>query len=125
MGLTRSPEWRILAPLLVLTVLACYGVCGGLHQSVPTSVLVGEHPPHAGNFAGQTGGTHDEVPLGGANYAATLFSFLAAVFWLLFGGKLARVGAGQITWPARNRHRLVVFGYPRGPTLPLLQVLRL
>ncbi len=124
MGLAQGRKWRILAPLLVLTVLACHGVFGALHQSVPTSVLAGGHPPHAGAVADQTGGTHDEVPLGGANYAATLFFFLAAVFWLLFGGKLARVGA-RISWPACGRYRLAVFGYPRGPTVALLQVLRL
>jgi hypothetical protein len=122
--LARGPKWRLLAPLLVLTLLACHGVFGGLHQSVPTSVLAAEHPPHAGAVADQTGGAPDEALLGGASYAATLFFFLAAVFWLLFGGKLARVGA-RIARPALNRHRLAVFGYPRGPTLPLLQVLRL
>jgi hypothetical protein len=120
----RGPKWRLLAPLLVLTLLACHGVFGGLHQSVPTSAPVGEHPPHAGTVAGQTGGTPDEAPLGGASYAATLFLFLAAVFWLLFGGKLGHVGA-RIARSSLGRHRLAVFGYPRGPTLPLLQVLRL
>jgi hypothetical protein len=125
MRLAQGRKWRILAPLLVLTLLACHGVFGGLHLSVPASVLAGEHPPHhAGSAVDETGGTHDEVPLGGANYAATLFFFLAAVFWLLFGSKLTRVGA-RIAWPVRGRHRLAVFGYPRGPTLALLQVLRL
>ena len=123
-GLAQSRKWRILAPLLVLTLLACHGVFGALHQAVPASVLGGEHPLHAGAVADQTEDTHDEVPLGGANYAATLFLFLTAIFWLLFGGKFARVGA-RIAWPARGHHRVAVFGYPRGPTLPLLQVLRL
>ena len=92
MGLAQGRKWMILAPLLVLTLLACHGVFGALHQSIPASVLAGEHPPHARATADQAGGTHDEVPLGGANYAATLF-FLVAVFWLLLGGKLARVSA--------------------------------
>ena len=123
-GLLRGPKWRLLAPLLVLTLLACHGVFVALHHTAPTSASVEEHPSHAGAIAGLTGGAPDEPPLGGASHAATLFFVLVAVFWLLFGGKLAHAGA-RITRPALGCQRPPVAGYPRGPTLPLMQVLRL
>jgi hypothetical protein len=123
-GLLRGPKWRLLAPLLVLTLLACHGVFGALHQATPVSAPVEAHPSHAGAIAGLTGGAPEEPPLGGASYAATLFFVLAAAFWLLFGGKLAHAGA-RITRPVLGCHRPPVASLPRGPTLPLLQVLRL
>jgi hypothetical protein len=123
-GLFRGPKWRLLAPLLVLTLLACHGVFGALHQIEPTSAPVEGHPSHAGAIAGLTGGAPDEPPLSDAGYAATLFFVVVAAFWLLFGGKLAHAGA-RITRPALGCQRPRVARLPRGPTLPLLQVLRL
>jgi hypothetical protein len=123
-GLDRGLRWRLLAPLLVLTLLACHGVFGALHQTMPTSAPVEGQASHAGAIAGQTGGASDEPPLDGASYAATLFFVLAAVFWLLFGGNLAQAGA-RITRPALVSHQPPTTNYPRGPTLPLLQTLRL
>ncbi len=123
-GLLRGPKWRLLAPLLVLTLLACHGVFGALHQITPTSAPVEEHPSHAGAIAGLTGGAPDEPPLSDAGYAATLFFVVVAAFWLLFRGKLAHAGP-RITRPALGCHRPPVARLPRGPTLPLLQLLRL
>jgi len=124
-GLLRGPKWRLLAPLLVLTLLACHGVFGALHQATPAaSAPVEGHQSHAGAIAGLTGGAPDEPPLGDASYAATLCFVLAAVFWLLFGGKLGHAGA-RITRPVLGWRRPPDASLPRGPTLPLLQVLRL
>jgi hypothetical protein len=124
-GLLRGPKWRLLAPLLVLTLLACHGVFGALHQAEPAPSAPAEgHPSHAATIAGLTGGSPDEPLLGGADYAATLCFVLAAVFWLLFGGKLGNASA-RITRPVFGCRRPPVASLPRGPTLPLLQVLRL
>jgi hypothetical protein len=124
-GLLWGPKWRLLAPLLVLTLLACHGVFGALHHTTPAlSAPVEGHASHAGAIAGLTGGAPEEPPLGGADYAVTLFSVLAAVFWLLFGGKLGHAGA-RITRPVLGCRRPPGASSPRGPTPPLLQVLRL
>jgi hypothetical protein len=121
-GLVRDPKRRLLAPLLVLTLLACHGVFGALHT--PTSVPVEEHPSHAGTIAGLAGGAHHEPPLGSASYNATLFFVLAAAFWLLFGSKFWYAGA-RITRPVLRCPQTPVARLPRGPTLPFLQVLRI
>jgi hypothetical protein len=121
-GLFRGPKQRLLAPLLVLTLLACHGVFGALHQVTPSSVPVEGHPSHAGTIAGLAGDVPHEIPLGGGSYDATLF-FVLVAFWLLFGGKPGQIGA-RIARPVLRCHRLSA-RLPRGLTLPLLQVLRL
>jgi hypothetical protein len=125
-GLHRGPKWRLLAPLLVLTLLACHGVFGALHQVIPASAPVEGHLSHAGAIAGLVGDAPDEPPLGGASssYDATLFFVLAAVFWLLFAGKLGNASA-RVIRPVLRCYRPPVASLPRGPTRPLLQVLRL
>jgi hypothetical protein len=116
---------RILVPLLVLTLLVCHGLLGGMHQplhlSAPTAAM--EHSSHTG-FPVEEGPGIPEGGLGGVSYAAALFLALAAGFWLLLAGRL-RWGSRFLPRPADERPWPSVAYRSRGPTVALLQVFRL
>jgi hypothetical protein len=118
-GLTSG---RVLAPLLVLTLLVCHGLFGGMHQSEPTLAPLGGHTSHAEVPAEQGMGASDE-DLGSVGYAATLFFVMVAAFWLLLRTAAWR-RAPAPPW-FEERYRPAILLYPRGPTISTLQVFRL
>ena len=124
LGKLTSKEF--LAPLLLLTLLICHGAFGGLHQlatsAAPSTPAIEAHASHAGASSDE-GGASDEG-LGALGYFATLLSILVAVSWLHLRNILRWRGVPPLL-RQRQRHPLAVLPYPRGPSISLLQVLRL
>jgi hypothetical protein len=116
-GLTGG---RVLAPLLVLTLLVCHGLFGGMHQSELAHLVA--YTPHAEVPAEQGMGASDEG-LGSVGYAAALFFVLMAVLWSLLRAAAWRRAPAPRSF--EGPYRPAVLPYPRGPTISTLQVFRL
>jgi hypothetical protein len=112
---------RVLVPLLVLTLLVCHGILGGVHQPLHSPAAM-EHSAHAG-FPVEEGSGIPEGDLGSVSYAAALFFALAASFWLLLGG--LRWRSGSVPRSSYERRWPDIPCRSRGPTVALLQVFRL
>jgi hypothetical protein len=125
-SLLRESRVRLLAFLLVGTLLLCHGVFGVSHLcstfTAPTH-QTHEHPTFADETVG--GHEHPSCHLTGAEYFAVL---LTAFLGLLLGLLLSSTRLwGRVTAPlcfVRLSYPLVL-PPPRGPTAPLIQVFRL
>src|SRR5215217_5893749 len=127
--LIRSSRGKFAALLLVGVLLLCHGAFGVLHlctttQSSP-SHAAHEHQSHTGG----EGGAHQHHQchlMHVANYYAVL---LTAIFGLVLGLLLLKNGqvGGRLRSPLSVVRHLHPSGLhlPRGPTYPLLQVMRL
>ena len=115
---------RLVAALLIVALILCHGALGALHQvsSWPAEHAGGHHaaaPAPVNHHAEHHGG-----PMAHTDYAAALFvALLGATLVLLSGRFLARGLSAHRVF----KRVLVPLSPlpPRGPTLPLLQVLRL
>lgn len=126
-----SFQRRLPAAFVVVALLLCHGVLGGLHQVCGPAASEQAYQPAANGGAGILQWHSQEHPndhsaghpVSSSDYAAALFVFLvlvSAVSLLLGGGPMrgpmARLAtAGRIPTPP-------IFPPPRGPTAPLLQV---
>jgi hypothetical protein len=127
LSLLRGSRGRLLALLLVGTLLLCHGAFGVLHlcstHAAPTH-QTHEHP----SFADETvvGHEHPLCHLTGGEYFAVLFTaFLGLVLGLLLKGARwwGRVTSFRLSEPYLPP---LVSHPPRGPTKPpVLQVFRL
>jgi hypothetical protein len=125
-SLLMRSKGKLLALLLVGTLLMCHGVFGALHLCSAPLVPAHqdhEHPPPAEKE--MVAHEHSLCHLAGADYFAVLFTaFLGLILGLLLKGAGPRVSViAPLT--AGRRFTPVVLHPPRGPTLPLLQVFRL
>jgi hypothetical protein len=127
LSLLRGSRGRLLALLLVGTLLLCHGAFGALHlcstHAVPT------HQSHElPSFADETVVGH-EHPLchltGGEYFAVLLTAFLGLVLGLLL--KDARLKGRVTSFRLSEPYLPLLLSHPpRGPTrLPVLQVFRL
>jgi hypothetical protein len=126
-SLLRESRGRLLALLLVGTLLLCHGVFGVLHlcsaHAVPTH-QTHEHLSFADEMV--VGHEHPSCHLTGAEYFAVLLTtFLGLALGLLLKGvrmwgRISAFRVSQCCLPPLVSHP------PRGPTtLPVLQVFRL
>jgi hypothetical protein len=124
-GLSRSRS-TFLTLLLVGALLLCHGVFGVAHLC-PASKVPGyhEHEHPTSTDTGMAAHEHATCHLVGTEYFAVIFAtFLGLILGLLFKG--ARLWDGvSLSFVSGRRLRPSVLHPPRGPTLPLLQVLRL
>ncbi len=127
LSLLRGSRGRLLALLLVGTLLLCHGVFGVMHLCSASHASTSHgHEHHSPTDAGA--GVQEHVAchlMDVAHYFAVfLAALLGLVLWLLLKG--ARLW-GRVTAPLvfYRRLRPPVFHPPRGPTLPVLQVFRL
>jgi hypothetical protein len=122
-GLLRG---RFLAILLVGALLLCHGLFGVAHLC-PASKIPGyhEHEHPASTDTGMAAHEHVTCHLVGTEYFAVIFAtLLGLILGLLFKG--ARLWDGvSLSFVSGRRLRPSILHLPRGPTLPLLQVLRL
>ena len=128
LSLLRGSRGRLLALLLVGTLLLCHGVFGVMHLCSASHASTSHgHEHHSPTDAGA--GVQKEHAVCHLMDAAHYFAvFLAAILGLVLG--LLLKGArlwGRVTAPLvfYRRLRQPVFHPPRGPTLPVLQVFRL
>ncbi len=127
------PGWstgRLLALVLVGTILVCHGVFGALHLcSSHEGHIHQEHGhPHGHPPVEKGMAAHDEPPschVSGADYYAVLLTaFLGLVLGLLLKGTRSWIGIVAPLVVGR-RFMPVVLYPPRGSTLLVLQVFRL
>jgi hypothetical protein len=128
LSLIRGSRGRVLALLLVGTLLLCHGVFGALHLCSDSSDPVHQDHKHLPLVDGAVGAhEHPSCHLMGTEYfAALLITFLGLILGLLLKG--AWLWGRIIVSPGPSEHYfpLVVFHLPRGPTtLPALPVFRL
>ncbi|CAA9411306.1 MAG: hypothetical protein AVDCRST_MAG22-1905 [uncultured Rubrobacteraceae bacterium] len=110
--------------LVVVALVFCHGAFGYAHQLSPVDVRTA-HVAHAA-VGQQPDGERDAggLHMGDAAYFATLLALLFGALLLPGGG-----GSAVLQLPASGfakvGHKVGELPPPRGPTLPLLQVLRL
>lgn len=118
---------RVLAPLLLVALLACHGFLGAPHHAPGLSDhshLDEGHPSHA--LAEELSDDHPGLHLGHSGYAVVLISLLigATLGLLLSGARACRKPAAAPRLAERSLPPLVL--HPSlGPTAPLVQVFRL
>lgn len=125
--LTRN---RLLISLLIWGLLLCHGAFGSLHlasdpafQPVPTIGHPTIHHPsgaHVGEPEGSLGSHHADT-----EYFAVLLGAVVGGLALWFLLRNGRGGEIFTTWHSAGSPPAIASNLPRGPTLPLLQVLRL
>ncbi len=128
-GLSRSRS-TFLTLLLVGTLLLCHGIFGVLHLCSASPIPVHhEHEQLVSTGTGDTGmlaHEHATCHLTGAEYFAVLFATFIGL--LILGLLLKGARLWHVVSPSFVSDRYLrssVLHLPRGPTLPLLQVLRL
>ena len=128
LGLLSSARNTPLAQLVVGALMLCHGVFGSLHLC-PTPHVATNHV-HEHHSSTQTGAaTHNDYPLCHVGHAAEYFAVLLAGFLALILGLVLKKASlsSKLSTPLIVERRLHPVGLhlSRGPTLPLLQVLRL
>jgi len=126
--LLRGPRGRLLALLLVGSLLLCHGVFGILHLCSDSSAPIHQDHEHLPLIDGAVGAhEHPSCHLTGAEYfAALLTTFLGLILGLLLKGVRLYRAIIAAPRPSDPYSPLVIFHPPRGPTtLPILQVFRL
>ena len=122
---------RLVAALLVLTLLLCHGALGAMHQvssqtvECPGEHAGGHHTTTAGSPAAAGHAGHHGAPVAHADYAAAVFVVLLGAALALFSGRFAARGLTASRRVFGRVHASSFLRPPRGPTLPLLQVFRL
>ena len=128
-SLIRSSRGKFAALLLVGVLLLCHGVFGVLHLCTTTQSSTSHAGHEHQSHTGAEGGAHDHQPchlMHAANYYAVLLTaFLGLVLGLLLL-KDAQVWS-RVSTPLTFIRHLNPSGLhpPRGPSRPLLQVMRL
>ncbi len=122
-----STRGELLAIFLAVALFVCHGVLWGLHLC-PDSQLTAAHQSHGHNLLAGNGIMDHEEPVchlvGGADYFTVLLAtFLGLALRLLLKGIWPYKGTAPFT-SGRHLHTFVMHP-PRGPTAPVLQVLRL